>query len=225
MKRTVVLIMVAALAMTANAALWTEDFSSTTWYEDVGDPYADGDVYFGDIGDYGNWGGVVGTLVVDDHLRLNGNNNNSTRSAGTILSAETFGSATDLTLQFDIIDIDNHGDTKVFVEIWETKGGYMDLMAAASTTGGAPEVKTWASAYIQRLGGAVYTNLMGVDGTTQTIDFTRIDTTSDIVVMFGGHKTADWFNSSDIDNVAITPEPATMLLLSLGSLVVLKRKK
>ncbi len=45
-KKVLVLgIMVAALATTAQAALWTEDFSAATWYMDGVNPWPDGDLY------------------------------------------------------------------------------------------------------------------------------------------------------------------------------------
>lgn len=190
-------------------------------------PYPDGDLYTSDL-NYGEWGRVNANSVSGNGsvMFLLGHENGSGRSGVTRLQGSTFGANTNLLLQFDIVDMD--ANTELYVEVWEAKDGasspnlyYMD---SVSGNGAGPAVKTWGSngtdgLFFNELASAYYQDGDPEEGTTVSMNFTRTDTSADLVLFFHGEKASGttWWAATDIDNAKIlVPEPSAFALAGLG---------
>jgi len=223
MKKILAITLVAMVAAAVQADVWTDDFSSADYTAKVG-----GEVFIGDVSGYGGWGGISSAIYATENLTLHTTANADTRGAGVMLSSAEIGTGLDLTFTYDVVKVDNHANTRLYVEIWEAKAGaqsyYMDLLRSATS---APIVDTYGDATMTRRGGAVYAaaddNLVG-----ESISFTRTDSTTDIVIMFAVGKSATWINSAIVDNISVSvvPEPATLGLVAVfgGGVLFIHRK-
>ncbi len=127
------------------------------------------------------------------------------------------GGLTDLTIQFDVGSFTDAGgarDMGITVEIYQlfTPGDNADI------AGGLQLIDS-----VSQTSGAL---LPGEEVTlTATFDLTSANATDDLYLRFSNYATATGDPWASIDNVKIIPEPATMVLLGLGSLALLRRKR
>jgi regulation of enolase protein 1 (concanavalin A-like superfamily) len=76
--------------------------------------------------------------------------------------------------------------------------------------------------------GSLFTMEKSLDGITYTVlgSFNRPDLPAELQVgIMAGNFTRDWMGTMDFDNFSLVPEPATIALLGLGALALIRRKR
>lgn len=209
----------------ARAQMYSDNFSSST-IEDVPNAYLGG--FYGSNIDFGQWFGVSSGEAIEASIsggELILNSTSGLRGAFLVLAPSVFGSDTELTLTLDVASLDlgnavNSATARVF-----TSTGYDMTLSSADALFINPQ-----AASVTTLGGAsvvMAAESTLAQGSGQTIDFTRPD--GHAVLVFLGVTGQAWefpeMRVSEMSVNAAIPEPSAFLLVGMGSLALLHRKR
>jgi len=234
MKKVLVLMMVAALATAAQAAvIFEENFDSFAPFDPSANPVNIWDDNTGG-GTTEKWltGGAAGIDGSGQLLLRTGGSGQSRGLAYVLDPTQTAGMvAGDYTVSIDVIDSHN-GNTFEFFAYEGVRDDtgivntyQLDLLSGLN--GDLTHTTLGLDGDISNvLGSDTWSSGVGVSGAL-TLNF-AYDGTDDIVIVMNSRNAADnWQERTILDDlsVEVVPEPATMVLLGLGALVGLKRRK
>lgn len=218
----------ASLAFTATVqasiVIFEEDFNNTTLIDESG-PYI-GAGWSPQIG-FGEFAGKLEVSVNDGALQVEPNS--GYRGAGVILNPNLFTGSGEYTLKFDIVSFTGGADDSAQVSIWQGSG--YDLSGGSQNN---LQLNVEKGVLSSNGAFAESTELTRTSHTSTVIGFEQTftyDGTSAIALFFGAETggwpfpTVEYDNISIVSNTAAVPEPSSVALLGISSILLAARRR